>query len=52
MIITPPADVEELRALAAPESKLILVPDATHENVTYHFAELVQPVLDWLNSAP
>jgi len=27
------------------------VPDATHEAVTYFFAELVPPVLTWLSGA-
>jgi pimeloyl-ACP methyl ester carboxylesterase len=47
--ITPVADVEQLYALAAPGSELILVPDATHESVTYFFADLVPPVLAWLS---
>ena len=47
--ITPVADVEQLRALAAPGSELIVVPDATHESVTYFFADLVPPVLNWLS---
>ena len=46
--ITPVADVEQLHALAAPGSELIVVPDATHESVTYFFADLVPPVLAWL----
>ncbi len=46
--ITPAADVEQLRLSAAPSSKLILIPDATHETVAYSFAELIQPVLTWL----
>ena len=46
--ITPVADVEQLDALAAPGSKLIVVPGATHEAVTYFFADLVPPVLEWL----
>jgi pimeloyl-ACP methyl ester carboxylesterase len=46
--ITPVPDVEQLRALAAPGSKLVVVPGATHEAVTYFFPELVPPVLDWL----
>ena len=47
--ITPVADVEQLHALAAPDSKMIVVPDATHEAVTYFFADLVPPVLTWLS---
>jgi pimeloyl-ACP methyl ester carboxylesterase len=46
--ITPVADVEQLRALAASGSELVVVPDATHEAVTYFFADLVPPVLAWL----
>jgi len=49
--ITPVADVEQLHALAAPGSELIVVPDATHEAITYFFAELVPPVLTWLSGA-
>ena len=47
--ITPVADVEQLRALAAPGSELIVVPEATHEAATYFFADLVPPVLTWLS---
>jgi pimeloyl-ACP methyl ester carboxylesterase len=49
--ITPVTDVKQLRALAAPGSELIVVPEATHEAVTYFFAELVPPVLAWLPGA-
>ena len=34
-----------------PGSELIVVPDATHEAVTYFFADLVPPVLTWLSGA-
>jgi hypothetical protein len=47
--IAPVKDVEQLRALAAPGSELIVVPDATHEAVTYFFAGLVPPVLACLS---
>lgn len=47
--IAPLEDVEELRALAAPGSKIIVVPDSTHETVTYRFADLAGPVLKWLS---
>jgi pimeloyl-ACP methyl ester carboxylesterase len=47
--IAPVKDVEQLRALAAPGSELIVVPDATHESVTYFFPALVPPVLTWLS---
>jgi len=46
--IAPLGEVEQLRALAAPASQLVLVPDATHETVLYHFEELVPPVINWL----
>jgi pimeloyl-ACP methyl ester carboxylesterase len=47
--ITPVADVETLRALSLPGSELVVVPGATHETVTYFFAELAPPVLTWLS---
>ncbi len=47
--ITPVADVKQLHALAAPGSELIVVPDATHESVTYFFPDMVPPVLTWLS---
>src|SRR5881396_3287875 len=43
--ITPVADVRKLYQEAAPGSELVLVPDATHEAVTYYFKDLVSPVL-------
>jgi pimeloyl-ACP methyl ester carboxylesterase len=48
--IIPPADVRKLFEEALPDSELIVVPGATHETVTYHFNELVPPVLAWLNT--
>ncbi len=47
--IAPVKDVEQLRAMAAPGSGLIVVPDATHESVAYFFPALVPPVLTWLS---
>jgi pimeloyl-ACP methyl ester carboxylesterase len=47
--IAPVKDVEQLRALAASGSDLIVLPDATHESVTYFFHALVPPVLTWLS---
>jgi len=47
--ISPATDVEQLHALAAPGSDLIIVPGATHETVTYYFDELAPPVLTWLS---
>jgi pimeloyl-ACP methyl ester carboxylesterase len=47
--VTPAADVERLYKLAAPGSKLIVVPDATHEATPYFF-ELLGPALaNWLS---
>jgi len=47
--IAPVADVEQLHALASPGSGMTVVPDATHESVTYFFPDLVPPVLAWLS---
>jgi len=47
--IMPVKDVEQLRALALPESKIIVVPDATHEALAYYFSDLVPQVLSWLD---
>ena len=46
--ITPVKEVEYLRSLALPGSELIVVPDATHEALTYYFSQLVPAVLSWL----
>jgi pimeloyl-ACP methyl ester carboxylesterase len=46
--ITPVKEVEYLRSLASPGSELIVVPDATHEALTYYFSELAPSVLTWL----
>jgi pimeloyl-ACP methyl ester carboxylesterase len=47
--IIPRTDVEQLRALAAPGSELIIVPGATHESVTYFVGDLAPPILAWLS---
>jgi len=49
--ITPAAEVKRLKTLAAPGSRLILVPGATHEAIPYFFSDLVPPVLSWLSEA-
>jgi pimeloyl-ACP methyl ester carboxylesterase len=46
--IMPLAEVEGLRKLTGQGSELIVVPDATHETVTYYFKDLAVPVLEWL----
>jgi pimeloyl-ACP methyl ester carboxylesterase len=46
--IAPASDVRQLFELAAPASQLLVVPDSTHETVTYRFADLVTPVTTWL----
>src|SRR5205814_358957 len=48
--IVPPYDVERLSSMAGAGSKLIVVPNASHEAVTYYFDQLTEPVLDWLGS--
>ena len=47
--IIPPAEERKLFEEALPGSQLIVVPGATHENLSYHFVELVPPVLAWLH---
>jgi pimeloyl-ACP methyl ester carboxylesterase len=49
--ISPATDVEQLHALAAPGSDLIVVPGAEHETVTYYFDALAGPILKWLGRA-
>lgn len=50
--IVPVAEVKQLYALAQSLSELIVVPDATHETVTYYMDDLVPPVLSWLSRKP
>lgn len=50
--ISPVNEVKKLYALAAPTSELFVVPQASHESVTYFFHGLVPPVLAWLNGGP
>jgi pimeloyl-ACP methyl ester carboxylesterase len=47
--IAPVEVVESLHALALPGSEFIVVPDATHEALTYFFSELGPPVQRWLS---
>jgi pimeloyl-ACP methyl ester carboxylesterase len=47
--ISPPPEVEKVQALAAPGSEFIIVPEATHEALTYYFKDLVPVVLPWLD---
>jgi len=49
--IAPVAEVRKLRALAAPDSQLVIVPAATHEALSYYFNDLLPPVLAWLAAA-
>jgi pimeloyl-ACP methyl ester carboxylesterase len=46
--ITPAGEVEQVYALAAPGSRLLVVPHSTHETVTHRFADLMAPVSSWL----
>jgi len=48
--IIPLTDVRLLSEMAAPGSKLIVVPAATHESLPYYFGDLAQPVLEWLEA--
>ncbi|HEV2320383.1 MAG TPA: alpha/beta fold hydrolase [Verrucomicrobiae bacterium] len=47
--IAPPAEVKEDQVLAAPGSPLIVVPEATHEALTYYFKDLLPVVAPWLD---
>jgi len=46
--IAPAGDVERLCSLASPGSQFIVVPNATHEALTYYFNDLLSPVVAWL----
>jgi len=46
--IAPEAEVAQVYALAAPGSRLLVVPHSTHETVPYRFADLAAPVSSWL----
>jgi pimeloyl-ACP methyl ester carboxylesterase len=48
--IMPLADIERLQKPSRPNSKLIIVPQATHESVVYFFPELTAPILAWLDT--
>jgi pimeloyl-ACP methyl ester carboxylesterase len=47
--IAPPAEVKEDQVLAAPGSPLVVVPEATHEALTYYFKDLLPVVVPWLD---
>jgi pimeloyl-ACP methyl ester carboxylesterase len=48
--ITPVAEIRRLYETAAAGSRLLVVPEATHEAVLYFLHELGPPVLDWLSA--
>ena len=47
--VTPLADVAEVFAKVSPGSRLVIVPQATHEALTYFFDDLTGPVIEWLD---
>ena len=47
--IAPVAEVKRVLALASPGSSLVVVPEATHEALTYYFKDLTPVVLQWLD---
>ncbi|HEX3797408.1 MAG TPA: alpha/beta fold hydrolase [Verrucomicrobiae bacterium] len=49
--IMPLAEVRRLEKLARPDSKLIVVPHATHESIIYFFPDIAQPILAWLDAS-
>lgn len=46
--IAPLPVVEKVRAAAAPGSELVIVPDATHEALTYYFKQIAPAAIPWL----
>src|SRR5688572_311463 len=50
--ISPESEVRKLYAQAQPGSELVVVPEASHEAVTYYFNGLVTSVLAWLRGGP
>jgi pimeloyl-ACP methyl ester carboxylesterase len=51
-LLTPPADSSRLATLAAPGSRLLLVPGADHESVPYYFDPVMAAVVAWLATEP
>jgi pimeloyl-ACP methyl ester carboxylesterase len=47
--VTSVADIKKLEALASPGSQLVLVPDVSHEALTYLFDNLAPPTISWLD---
>jgi pimeloyl-ACP methyl ester carboxylesterase len=47
--IAPVPEVKKVRALALPGSEFVVVPEATHEALTYYFKDLTPVVLPWLD---
>lgn len=48
--IMPQGEVRELYELSPSESQFLMIPQATHESLTYFFDALTEPVLKWLNA--
>ncbi len=46
--VSPVDEVQKVCALASPGSRLIIVPGATHESLTYFFGDLAPPIIVWL----
>jgi pimeloyl-ACP methyl ester carboxylesterase len=49
-LVTPPTEIRRLFEIAAPGSEFLLVPDATHEALTYFFDDLTAPIREWLST--
>jgi pimeloyl-ACP methyl ester carboxylesterase len=47
--VAPLADVTKLLPLVKAGSRLVIVPHATHEALTYFFDDLTAPVIEWLD---
>lgn len=48
-MVTPPQNVQTLRKMLEPDSKMVLVLRATHETVAYQFKEVAPLVEDWIS---
>lgn len=48
-VVAPVAAVHQLKDLAQPGSRLLIVPQAAHEELPYEFDVLGQPVKDWFD---
>ena len=48
--IAPPPEVQKVKEISLPTSQYIMVPEATHESLTYYFPQLTIPIENWLSA--